>query len=175
VPRRNNKVPNSRRPQLAALDAGPVFGFHSSRFSLRLPQWVPFRSGIEHAGLVAMDRLQHGDASQKQATSRSAACVGSRPPPTLPAWLARPWVQFWRDRRWQPGASSAHRRRAAQSDRRNGGTSLFHARATTVSVGRSRPLQHPFHLGRCKILTFPREAFLMSFEVRNTLPNLFAL
>ena len=39
----------------------------------------------------------------------------------------------------------------------------------------SRPPQHPFQLGRCEVLPFPREALLVRLEVRHTLSDLVAL
>jgi hypothetical protein len=37
-----------------------------------------------------------------------------------------------------------------------------------------RPLPHPSNLGRCVVLPFPREALLVSLEVRNALAKLVA-
>jgi hypothetical protein len=44
-----------------------------------------------------------------------------------------------------------------------------------ANAARSRPPQHPFQLGRCEVLPFPREALLMHLEVRNALSDFLAL
>jgi hypothetical protein len=44
---------------------------HSSRFSLRFPQRVSFRSGLNSRTRVAVERYQHADARQPGPTAAS--------------------------------------------------------------------------------------------------------
>jgi hypothetical protein len=135
-----------------------------------------FPIGIENPGVVAVDRPHDADPRQhcRPATRRDEHQGLHR---VLPLW--RTVLCFRKLGDVIAGVLERDELApAGQVDRivEFAGPAFSNARASTeLSAGRSRPLQHPFHLGRCKLLTFPREAFLVRFKVRNALPDLVAL